>query len=58
MSANRKTVIKSDGGKIALGLAVMSAMAAAVVAAAAAVGTLAGKIYNRVREGKDAAGVD
>ena len=57
MSA-KKTIAKGDGGKVALGLAVMSAMAAAVVAAAAAVGTLAGKLYWRIREGKDAPEAD
>ena len=53
-----KAALQSDGGKVALGLAVMSAMAAAVVATAAAVGTLAGKLYWRIREGKDASEVD
>ena len=58
MSAKKTTIAKGDGGKVALGLAVMSAMAAAVVAAAAAVGTLAGKLYWRIREGKDAPEAD
>ena len=43
----KKDSVKPGKSHVVLGLAVMSAMAAAIVAAAAAVGTLAGKLYYR-----------
>ena len=49
MLKKTKTKIR-DKGNVALGLAVISAISAGVVAAAAAIGTVAGTLYWRTRE--------